>query len=161
TKKWMKILDRIPDSENWTIAVGWAKGLDGEFILQTQNRNISTPEENFYVFRDNSFQLLYKRTGQEHYMGIDGARIVAFDNRYLFVGDGAIKEITSPTTTKVYKAALTEDGLTMLSAQVHGNFLFIVEGNIQSNVPIVTHTKAYNLETNTLYTFSGLPTGPE
>lgn len=161
TKKWMKILDRIPDSENWTIAVGWAKGLDGEFILQTQNRNISAPEENFYVFRDNSFQLLYKRTGQEHYMGIDGARIVAFDNRYLFVGDGAIKEITSPTTTKVYKAALTEDGLTVLSAQVHGNFLFIVEGNIQSNVPIVTHTKAYNLETNTLYTFSGLPTGPE
>ncbi len=71
------------------------------------------------MFRDNKFQLLYKRIGQEDYMGIDGARIVAFDNRCLFVGDGARKEITSPTTTRVYKEALTEGGLTVLSAQVH------------------------------------------
>src|SRR5690606_34748409 len=106
TRKWSKIFDRIPDSENWAIAVGWAKGLDGEFILQTQNRNISAPEENSCVFRDNKFELVYKRAGQEHYMGIDGARIVAFDNRYLFVGDGAIKEVTTPSWTKVYKEAL-------------------------------------------------------
>lgn len=126
SEEWEVLIENVPESNEWNPDVSDIfRSRNGEFIF----KNINNTGLNFYEFKDNQFNRVY-RGGYDELILMRGARLHLINNSYMLVFDKVYNVGTGNSLSEYYAPG---ENLSILQSNVDGNKLILTVGSYSWN----------------------------